>query len=180
MAKTIIPIAIIFCFLIVPFGGMAQVTLPPQGSVFVSAPIDQDSPAKGGNSAQMSVFRIVCMAQNSAGTGFLHKSKKIITAAHVVTGCANPIIITSDNKMVNGKVDNIDPTVDLALIESEVDINAPPLALYSLSESDIKIGRQVSTWGFPGGYSGLSPMLSVGYLSGVQANTTPGGQLRRQ
>jgi S1-C subfamily serine protease len=120
------------------------------------------------------------VAQNSAGTGFLHKSKKIITAAHVVTGCTDPIIVTSNNQIIKGKVDDIDPNVDLALIETAVEINAPALALSPVSESDIKIGRQVSTWGFPGGYSGLPPMLSVGYLSGVQANTTPGGQVRRQ
>jgi hypothetical protein len=44
----------------------------------------------------------------------------------------------------------------------------------------MKIGTQVSTWGFPGGYNGLSPMLSVGYLAGTDAYKLNSGKIVRK
>jgi hypothetical protein len=38
------------------------------------------------------------------------------------------------------------------------------------------VGAQVSTWGFPYGYHGVHPMLSVGYLSGRDVITMPSGK----
>jgi hypothetical protein len=35
------------------------------------------------------------------------------------------------------------------------------------------VGTVVSTWGFPLGYNGPAPLLSVGYLSGFSANPRP-------
>jgi len=49
--------------------------------VFVSAPINSNSAGKGGSLATQSVVRIICPKENSAGSGFLHKSGKILTAA---------------------------------------------------------------------------------------------------
>lgn len=39
---------------------------------------------------------------------------------------------------------------------------------------------QVSTWGFPGGYRGVIPMLSVGYLSGMDGRMLASGKLIQQ
>jgi len=35
------------------------------------------------------------------------------------------------------------------------------------------LGAQVSTWGYPGGYDGLLPLLSVGYFAGIQEFADP-------
>ena len=36
-------------------------------------------------------------------------------------------------------------------------------------ETTLTIGTQVTTWGYPGGYFGASPLLGVGYLAGVDS-----------
>lgn len=41
----------------------------------------------------------------------------------------------------------------------------------------MKVGSQVSTWGFPGGYRGRSPLLSVGYLAGMDGRKLPNGNI---
>ena len=52
-------------------------------------------------------------------------------------------------------------------------IAASPLQIST--NNDFKVGAQVSTWGFPAGSFGLSPMLSVGYLAGIDAAQLPSG-----
>jgi len=41
-----------------------------------------------------------------------------------------------------------------------------PGGLSIQKENNIQIGTQVATWGFPLGYNGPAPLLSIGYLSG--------------
>jgi S1-C subfamily serine protease len=67
---------------------------------------------------------------------------------------------------------------DLALVKPSVAVAAPPLSI--ATTDDFKVGTQVSTWGYPGGYFGLSPMLSVGYLAGIDASRTGSGKIIRQ
>jgi hypothetical protein len=43
--------------------------------------------------------------------------------------------------------------------------------------NQLSIGSQVSTWGFPSGYNGTRPMLSVGYLSGIDAVKSKKGKI---
>jgi S1-C subfamily serine protease len=138
----------------------------PTPNMPVSVPIDTESAGKGGEVALRSVLRILCRSANSAGTGFLHKSGKIITAAHVVKNCQAPEIVLNDRTIIKSHVLASDSDIDLALIEPSSPIEEKPLIISS--KSDFKVGDQVSTWGFPGGYIGPSPMLSVGYLSGIQ------------
>jgi len=133
----------------------------------VSAPIDTESAAKGADVAINSVFRIMCIEADSQGTGFLHKSGKILTAAHVVRNCTDPLIGFSNGVLGTSLVIDADPDLDIAIIEPTFPVDAGALPISN--EDNLKIGSQVSTWGFPSGYSGLNPMLSVGYLSGVQA-----------
>jgi S1-C subfamily serine protease len=45
---------------------------------------------------------------------------------------------------------------------------------------DFTLGSQVSTWGFPAGYSGRAPLLSVGYLAGLEALRTKSGVIVEQ
>jgi hypothetical protein len=49
----------------------------------VAAPIDTDSAGRSGDIAIHTVVHLICVEQNSMGTGFLHKSGNIITADHV-------------------------------------------------------------------------------------------------
>ena len=144
----------------------------------VAAPIDTDSAGRGGNIAIQSVVRVVCQQQDSMGTGFLHKSGKIITAAHVVENCGVPILILSNGVQVPAKTIASDADGDLAIIDPSVAINAPSLSISSKSE--FAIGTQVSTWGFPGGYNGMAPLLGVGYLAGVEAIKLPSGTIVRR
>jgi hypothetical protein len=48
------------------------------------------------------------------------------------------------------------------------------------TRKELAIGTQVSTWGFPGGYTGYAPILGVGYLSGVQAFKAKSGRVVTQ
>lgn len=142
------------------FGDQIQVNVP------VKAPINTESAAKGGAIAIKSVFRIICAAQDSMGTGFLHKSGNVLTAAHVVKNCQSPKIMRDDGSLASARVIASDSDIDIAIISPTFPIEEPALTVSN--KSDFRVGTQVSTWGYPGGYTGLSPMLSVGYISGLQ------------
>jgi hypothetical protein len=144
----------------------------------VVAPIDTDSAGRGGDIATHSVVRLICVAQNLTGTGFLHKSGNIITADHVVRGCQQPEVILPNG--MRGTVTTLvtDQDHDLALVKPTNPIAATPLQI--ATQNDFKVGTQVSTWGFPAGYFGLSPMLSVGYLAGIDAIRMNSGTVVRQ
>ena len=71
--------------------------LVSEHQVPVSAPVDTDSAGKGGPAAMSSVMRVVCPTTGSAGTGFLHRSGRIITAEHVIRGAnaSDIVVVTS-------------------------------------------------------------------------------------
>jgi S1-C subfamily serine protease len=140
-------------------------------NVPVSAPIDTDSAGKVGDVAQQAVVRLIC------GTGFLHRSGNIITADHVVRGC-NPARVLPNGTFSPVSIIAEDPELDLAIVKPVLAMTVTPLPL--AGTNDFKIGTQVSTWGVPGGYYGLSPMLSVGYLAGIDATRFPSGKIVRQ
>jgi S1-C subfamily serine protease len=159
--------------------GDAQMGLAEDlNNVQVAAPIDTDSAGRAGDIATHSVVRLICQAQNSMGTGFLHKSGNIITADHVVRGCTSPEMILPNGTRSAVSTIAADQEHDLALVKPSATITARPLEI--ASTDDFKIGAQVSTWGYPAGYFGLSPMLSVGYLAGIDAHQTPSGKIIRQ
>jgi S1-C subfamily serine protease len=144
----------------------------------VSAPIDTDSAGRAGDIAMHSVVRLICIAQSTSGTGFLHKSGNIITADHVVRGCSAPEMILPDGTRAPVSIIAADQDHDLALIKPSISVSVTPLPL--ATTNDFKVGTQVSTWGFPAGYFGLAPMLSVGYLAGIDAHQVRSGTIVRQ
>lgn len=144
----------------------------------VSAPIDTNSSARGGDIAIKSVFQLLCFDTNSQGTGFLHKSGKLITAAHVVKDCESPIIKFLDGGSGSSRVIASDADLDIAILEPTFSIDADALPISK--KDDLKIGAQVSKWGFPSGYNGLNPMLSVGYLAGIQAVKPADNKIEKQ
>lgn len=134
-----------------------------------SAPLTTESSGQGGQVAARSVMRVICPSQNRTGTAFLHKSGKVFTAAHVVNGCSDEdlMLVLSNGDQVRVKSRNTDEVRDLALLSPASPITAPALALRA--SPSITVGAQVSTWGFPTGYNSLVPMLSVGYVSGIDS-----------
>jgi Trypsin-like peptidase domain len=168
--------ALFFTFLFI--GIPEMVSAEDLNHLPVSAPIDSDSAGRGGIVAVQSVLRIICILSNSSGTAFLHKSGNLVTAAHVVSGCSQPIILQPNGTQIVGTIKAKDDDLDLALIESATKIDAPALAISM--KSDLQIGTQVTTWGYPGGYSGRLPLLSVGYLSGLDARKHDSGKIVSQ
>jgi S1-C subfamily serine protease len=117
--------------------------------------------------ASSSVFRILIPRKHKSGTAFLHKSGKVITAAHVIEGSlpADIVLMDSQNNkyLIEDIVSNSD--YDLALLTPKETLTGPSLPI-SL-DNQFFIGVQVVTWGYPEGYGGQLPLLSAGHLSGV-------------
>ncbi len=110
-----------------------------------------------------SVFLIV--TDKGTGTGFLHKSGRIITAQHVVNGAKTiNVMVAGQSISVTNWIFN--GALDVAALSPTVPISG--VALKFSSQSSFDIGTQVTTWGFPGGYDGTAPLLCVGYLAGAQ------------
>jgi S1-C subfamily serine protease len=148
----------------------AVVAAPPGSVINTSAPLQTDSAASNSLAALKSVFRVICVETNTFGTGFLHKSGDVITAAHVIEGCTHPVIETGVITTVPATIVRTDTEKDLALLKPSQKIDAQALRISSTENCDI--GSEISLWGFPAGYSGPYPMLSVGYLSGKDTVST--------
>lgn len=147
-----------------------------ENQIPVTAPMTTDLAGRSGNIASVSVFRILCPSINSSGTGFLHKSGVIITAGHVVSNCnaSDLIILNFRWEEIEVKDVVIDDKYDLALLRTKSKIKGKSLPICS-SES-LLIGSQISTWGYPTGYTGGVPLLTSGYLSGIQSFQVDSGQ----
>jgi len=115
------------------------------------------------------VFMIVCPNTGSKGSGFLLSNGYIVTNLHVVRGAQlNQIYaISSIGEKINFSKWYYDPTerLDLILLKPFTALNG---GLTLDLESEIKVGESVQTLGYPLGYNGPAPLLSVGYLSGFR------------
>jgi S1-C subfamily serine protease len=107
----------------------------------------------------------VCPKENWTGTGFVHKTGKVITAEHVIHPCSEILIVPSEGLPIGASVMTVDEDLDIALLDPRSSIGEIGLPISTRSE--LAIGTQVSTWGFPAGYPGREPLLSVGYLAGT-------------
>jgi S1-C subfamily serine protease len=108
---------------------------------------------------------ILCPKTDSKGTGFLLPNGWLLTNEHVVRGCGAADIVakTSSGQEVRFTDVRLDATVDLAAIKPTQGLSGG-LALDQGKPPDV--GTAVTTWGFPLGYNGPAPLLSVGYLAG--------------
>lgn len=140
---------------------MATPSIP--AIVPTASPLHTASAGNAGATAVQSVFRIICQDTDSSGTGFLHASGEIITAEHVIRNSQNPVAYVN-NQPVSLSVTALDTVRDLALLRPANAINHTALPIKANTAS-LKVGSQVSTWGFPGGYPGIQAMLSVGYIA---------------
>ncbi len=116
-------------------------------------------------SAIRSVLLLVCPKTAKKGTGFLIAGSKIVTAAHVVDGCdaADLQGTTPLNAAVQFSKLIRDENRDLAVLVPTVALDG---GLELGSDTNVPLGKAVTTWGFPLIYNGPAPLLSVGYVSG--------------
>jgi hypothetical protein len=116
-----------------------------------------------------SVYMLACPKTNKKGTGFLILGGIIITDNHVVEGCNSADLVgtSSTGTSVASSKMVTDPIRDLALLRPTHHIEG---GLILGDDASMKVEDKVTTWGFPLTYNGPAPVLSVGYLSGYQAN----------
>lgn len=116
-------------------------------------------------------------ANGSKGTGFVLKSGHVITNEHVIRGNSSSEIFLNSSTgdeipIVNSIVDN---ERDLAILEPKSKISG---GLVLGDDSVISVGEMVSTWGFPLGYDGPAPLLSVGFLAGFKDYSISSGVMK--
>jgi S1-C subfamily serine protease len=143
------------------------VGLAASPNINASAPLETNSSAAKSLEGVNSVFRVVCTETKLGGTAFLHKSGDVITAAHVTEGCTHPVILMHDNSENPATIVATDIDKDLVLLKPSKKINAQALRISAADKFDI--GTEISFWGYPAGYIGIPPMISVGYLAGLDA-----------
>ncbi len=141
-----------------------------------AAPMTTDIAGRSSTLAMPSVYRLQCPDTKLGGTAFLHKSGKLITAAHVVEGASasNMVIRGVQGPPIRVKSVVTDKDLDLALLTPTNTIKEPALDI--TSKVGFSVGMQVSTWGYPAGYRGPTPLLVSGYLSGVDVQKAPSGK----
>jgi hypothetical protein len=84
------------------------------------------------------------------------------------------VVITAGGESVSVKAVRRNDLLDLAILSTDKKLEGTrPLSLST--SNNFFIGSRVSTWGFPSGYGGLMPLLSVGYLAGVDQVTSEFG-----
>ncbi|WP_174847183.1 trypsin-like peptidase domain-containing protein [Yersinia artesiana] len=134
-----------------------------------------DAAGEVGRSSVTSVYMIFCSATGSKGSGFLIDNGFIVTNAHVVTDCSeNQILaISAYGEQIPISQKWIDTDRDLAVLRPAIKQTG---GLTIASSHDIKVGESVTTWGYPLGYNGPNPLLSVGYLAGFMEHEVGSGR----
>ncbi len=128
-----------------------------------------------GGTACISVVKVHCLETNSMGTGFIHKSGRVITASHVVNTVdpsAIIVVLPSTQQVMVTEIVR-DPRLDLALLTLNEDVRTKTLPI--ASEEHLTTGTMITTWGFPSGYNGDLPIVTVGFLSGRDITYTEYG-----
>ena len=101
------------------------------------------------------VVKVEC--SNGSGSGVIINGK-VLTAAHVVNGTYNCVIIDANGKMINSTLDKIDSENDLALLKPETKLLVNGIRM---SKKDLKKYDEVYTIGYP---IGLEQILSKGHF----------------
>jgi S1-C subfamily serine protease len=167
---------VVYCLVVTVLGLVTWCTsiqtraepVPASAQVPLGSPVETDSTGKAAGAAQKGVTRVICRPTSFGGTGFLHKSGVVITAAHVVADCAQGdlIILAASGQQTGVASVSADDVKDLAILRPTSPLSGTPLPIASISAP--RLGTQVTTWGYPAGYTGIFPLLSVGYFAGVQ------------
>lgn len=135
-------------------------------SILISTQWLLDAVGEVGRSAIKSVYLIACPKTNRKGTGFLIKSGHLVTNWHVVrdSDVTEVCAASSDGKKILFRNILSDENRDLAILEPTKHLGKG----LEVVDQNVKVGRKVSTWGYPLGYSGPPPILSIGYLAGFR------------
>lgn len=154
------------------FSSLHPIVVWGKDTLPISSQLLTDSAGQTSQEAMSSVFRISCPEPPSSGTGFLYRTGNVITAAHVVEKCKpeHITILLSNGKKISVSKIRLDSDIDVALLTPSTKIDGEAIPFNSIG--DFKVGTQVVTWGFPEGYRSLKPLLSVGYLSGIDYEKT--------
>lgn len=171
------PILTIRCLLVTAvLASTACASAAPSVAVTLPvAPPLTTSPGSNGLAVSKAVFRLLCPSHNRSGTAFADQSGLLLTAYHVIQDCpANDLEARSaDGRVIKVSTAIWNVALDVAALTPTVPLSGPRLQLSTRPQLDF--GIQVSTWGFPEGYLGANPLLSVGYLAGEQPVPVPGG-----
>jgi Trypsin-like peptidase domain len=159
----------------------ANVASPEQGDTLTSVDtkllLDAAGPEQ--RTSLKNVYLIGCKIDSgiSFGSGFLLNDGVLITNAHVVNGCAGHTLlgVSTSNAQIAFSKTIIDPVRDLAILVPSVPLDGG----YVLAVEDSpEPGTRVDTWGYPFGYNGTSPLLSVGYVAGYRNSLDNGGSVK--
>lgn len=124
-----------------------------------------DAAGDTGRMAIRSVYLLFSPETQTKGTAFLTRGGFLLTNWHVVkdSQIGNLVGIGSDGQQIGFKDVVIDENRDLAALTPTKDLGD---GLRIQREDTAQVGMQVFAWGYPLGYNGPAPLLSVGYLSG--------------
>jgi S1-C subfamily serine protease len=127
------------------------------------------------------IYLVICPNVDAktadVGTGFLLDSGVMVTNRHVVGTCNEQTLRakTNTNHTVEFSKVILDEGRDLALLIPKSKLqNGLKLA----AKDNPPPGTAVSTWGYPLLYNGISPLLSVGYVSGFRQDNAHGPSVK--
>jgi S1-C subfamily serine protease len=151
----------------------SQTTSAVEVPTSVNAKLVLDAAGPEQRKSLNTIYLIVCPDSNSGGSGFLLSTGVMVTNSHVVSTCTEKTLfgLSTANKKVTFSRIIADRDRDLALlILTEKLVNGLKLA----ATDNPLPGTTVTTWGYPFLYNGVSPLLSVGYVSGFREVTDDG------
>ena len=146
--------------------------------LFASDASGSEYAGRGGSGSFSSVYRVQCKVVNlktkkevsvDVGTAFGHKSGNALSANHVIDKCikigGTLRLLSADESDSPATVVSQDATLDLVLLKPNEGFVKNPIPIRA--NDTFAMGSQVSSWGFPAGYTDKVPLLMVGYLAGV-------------
>lgn len=136
-----------------------------ENSVPISTRWLLDAVGQAGQSVVKAVYMLICPRTRQKGTAFLLKTGLMISNWHVVEGSAvnDLVAISSNGNQIHFDSLITDENRDLVALKPRQTLTG---GLVIREEGNIQVGTQVTTWGYPLGYNGPAPLLTVGYLSG--------------
>lgn len=142
----------------------------PEVSMPISTRWLLDAVGGVGRSAINSVYMIVCPETGQKGTGFLLHSGYVMTNWHVIEGSSIDNVRAISSRGIDVSFNDliVDQNRDLVALTPDETIEG---GISISDEEDVNVGTQVSTWGYPLGYNGPAPLLTIGYLSGFNEIT---------
>ena len=155
----------------------SQTNVPAPIPTSVNANLVLDAAGPEQRKSLSAIYLIAC-PNVGFGSGFLLDTGIMVTNSHVVATCTEQTLlgISTANKPMRFSRIIKDNNRDLALL---VPSEKPPTNGLRLAAKDNPVpGTTVSTWGYPFGYSGVSPLLSVGYVSGFREVESGGKKVK--